>query len=96
MANRLRFGLRADGKGGYYGYPWRGQTDLDLDIWYLDDAPPTKAAKELECIEAEVVFLTRQKLDQWPKFQTEIHFHASEKFHRDAAARIFQAVNFPH
>jgi hypothetical protein len=90
MSARLRSGLRASGEHGYHGYRWRGQRDLDLDIWYLDDAPPDRAAKELECIEAEVVFLTRQKFSQWPEFQTEIHFHASQKFHRDAAARIFE------
>jgi len=90
MSARLRMGLRADGQHGYHGYRWRGQRDLDLDIWYLDDAPAGTAARELECIEAEVVFLTRQRFDQWPEFQTEIHFHASQKFHRDAAERIFE------
>jgi hypothetical protein len=90
MATRLRFGFRANGKHGYHGYRWRGQSDLDLDIWYLDDVPPATAAAELECIEAEVVFLTRQTFNQWPEFQTEIHFHSSNTFHRDVAARIFQ------
>ncbi len=89
MSSRLRSGLRASGQHGYYGYRWRGQTNLDLDIWYLDDAPPAEARAELECIEAEVVFLTRQTFEQWPEFQTEIHFHASKKFHREAAAPIF-------
>jgi hypothetical protein len=90
MATRLRIGLRATGQHGYHGYRWRGQRNLDLDIWYLDDAPADAARSELECIEAEVVFLTRQRFRQWPEFQTEIHFHASHKFHRDAAARIFE------
>jgi hypothetical protein len=90
MATRLRMGLHATGQHGYHGYRWRGQRDLDLDIWYLDDAPADTARTELECIEAELVFLTRQRFSQWPEFQTEIHFHASQKFHRDAAARIFK------
>lgn len=92
MAARLSFGLRANGKGGYYGYAWRGQTELDLDIWYLDDVPSAKATHELECVEAEVVFLTRQELDQWPEFQTEIHFHETNKFHRDAALDILERL----
>jgi hypothetical protein len=75
--------------GQTFRYRWHQQRDLDLDIWYLDDAPANTARTELECIEAEVVFLTRQRFRQWPEFQTEIHFHLSQKFHRDAAKRIF-------
>ena len=75
MATRVHFGLRASGAHGYHGYRMRGGGNFDLDIWYLDDAPPAKAAAELECIEAEVVYFTRKTLNQWPEFQTEIHFH---------------------
>lgn len=92
MATRLRNGLQANGQHGYYGYRWRDQPNLNLDIWYLDNAPEERAAAELECIEAEVVFLARQRFGQWPEFQTEIHFHASKKFHRDAAQRILQQL----
>ncbi len=66
------------------------QRGLDLDIWCLFGASSNSAATELECVEAEVVFLARQKFKQWPEFQTEIHFHRSRQFHRDAADRILQ------
>jgi len=90
MATRLRLGFQADGKHGYHGYRWRNQRRLTLDVWRLAGASPKRALAELECIEAEVVFLTRTKFDQWPEFQTEIHFHQSTSFHRNAAKRIIQ------
>jgi hypothetical protein len=93
MAARLRSGLKANGNHGYHGYRMRGQRDLDLDLWYLDGANPQAARNELECIEAEVVYLSRQRFEQWPEFQTEIHFHASKRFHRDAAARILKHLS---
>lgn len=43
---------------------------------------------EVETIEAEIVFLIRQMGGQWPAHQTEIHFHASESRHREAAETI--------
>jgi hypothetical protein len=47
--------------------------------------------KELETVEAEVVFLIRCA-GQWPRGQTEIHFHPSEKEHRDLAAKIVKLI----
>ncbi len=44
--------------------------------------------KDIETVEAEVVFLIRQRTDQWPKYQTEIHFHQSNNAHRAAAQAI--------
>ena len=88
IAARIRFGLQATGQGGYHGYRWRNQSGLDFDIWCLLGVSSDRAAAELECVEAEVVFLVRQKFKQWPKFQTEIHFHPSKQFHRDVADRI--------
>ena len=90
MATRLRSGLQADGKHGYHGYRWRNQQKLALDIWCLAGVASDRASMELESIEAEVVFLARKEFDQWPEFQTEIHFHQSQRFHREAAASIIQ------
>ncbi|WP_224785366.1 hypothetical protein [Pandoraea pnomenusa] len=42
---------------------------------------------DIETIEAEVVYLIRQA-GQWPKFQTEIHFHPSSAYHREWASTI--------
>jgi hypothetical protein len=41
----------------------------------------------VETIEAEIVFLIRQR-GQWPSHQTEIHFHPSRPYHRKAAEAI--------
>ena len=93
VSTRLRSGLQAIGQHGYHGYRWRNQRDLVLDIWCLADAPSDRASIEIKTIEAEVVFLIRQQLDQWPEFQTEIHFYPSKTFHRDAAARVLQHLD---
>jgi hypothetical protein len=89
MRARLRFGWDAKGQSGYYGYRWRHHhTEVQLDVWYELD-PPERGSPliGMETVEAEVVFLIRQR-GQWPAFQTEIHFHESTPEHREAAARI--------
>jgi hypothetical protein len=45
-------------------------------------------------VEAEVVFLIRCA-GQWPPFQTEIHFHASDPVHRQVAAKIVATYGLP-
>jgi hypothetical protein len=88
IRNRLRFGWAANGRGGYYGYAWRhALSEAYLDIWSHEDAPADNSTLEIETIEAEVVFLIRSS-GQWPRFQTEIHFHPSTSLHREAAASI--------
>lgn len=93
MRNRLRYGFSADGSSGYHGYAWRNHhTQATLDIWCLAD--PEKTKKDLETIEAEVVFLIRQS-GQWPASQTEIHFHPSTEEHREAARSILGCYMTP-
>ena len=88
MSSRLRSGAKAAGKGGYYGYAWRHDIPrVDLDIWWHENAPVENRALDMETVEAEVVYLIRSN-GQWPKYQTEIHFHQSEPQHRAAAAAI--------
>jgi hypothetical protein len=88
MSSRLHYGWKAQGRGGYHGYAWRRELlQADLDIWYDLDPAEANPALDLETIEAEVVFLLRQA-KQWPKYQTEIHFHASDKRHRTVAGHI--------
>ena len=71
----------------------------DKDFEALGDDPNMKRAKEkcddnkmreivIETVEAEVVFLIRQISGQWPKYQTEIHFHQSLDAHREIAKKI--------
>lgn len=88
MRSRLRYGWAANGKSGYYGYAWRHQlTTIDLDIWCHEDPPTRNECLDIETIEAELVYLIR-KSGQWPKYQTEIHFHPSSAEHRRIAAVI--------
>ncbi len=73
ITNRLRFGFKAKGLGGYHGYKWKGiKGNLDLLIWYF----PKESDHSIEAVEAEVVFAIRHRTGAWPSFQTEIHFHA--------------------
>lgn len=91
MATRLRDGSTADGSHGYHGYTWLKKDDvLLLHVWYLDYSAET--AKNLETIEAEVVFLFRHKSGQWPSEQTEIHFHESNELHKAFAKTILNKV----
>ena len=92
MCNRLRMGFQASGESGYHGYAWRRHLkSVDLDIWYDEDDVERKM-KDVEAVEAELVYLIRKNLDQWPKYQTEIHFHQSTPAHRKQAKAIFNAL----
>ena len=89
MQPRLMTGWRAKGKNGYHGYPWRREKrDVELGIWLLESTDRVQAKKDIETIEAEVVYLVRSR-GQWPLFQHEIHFHVSRPEHRKAAEDIF-------
>jgi len=91
MRNRLRYGFTAAGRGGYHGYPWRNKLrEAALDVWYQKEASG-KGMLDIETVEAEVVFLARSA-GQWPRFQTEIHFHRSKKTHRNVAAAVWQTM----
>jgi hypothetical protein len=95
MMDRLSLGWYAKGRGGYYGYAWRHKlTEADIAIWYHLDSPADKPMLDVETIEAEVAFLIRQA-GQWPKFQTEIHFHPSTKEHWAIAKRIVSGYTLP-
>jgi hypothetical protein len=86
IATRLRQGVRADGQHGYHGYRWfiEGQR-YQLDLWFHDST-----LLDLETIEAELVYLIRMN-GQWPRLQTEIHFHPSKSHHRKIAKRMAAA-----
>ena len=86
--------MQATGEHGYHGYAWRrSDGELRLDVWYLDGATEDKISLELETIEAEVVYLFRFRSGQWPSDQTEIHFHPSADFHKQAAQQILDRLN---
>ncbi|MEK7469265.1 MAG: hypothetical protein AAB074_17970 [Planctomycetota bacterium] len=84
---RLRYGWYADGRTGYYGYAWRRcLKTASLWLWFHPRRGKS-AVRELETIEAEVVYEIRRK-GQWPEHQTQIHFHPSSPEHRDAALAV--------
>ena len=90
---RMRLGFSADGLGGYYGYSWRHQhPSVDLRIWLLEDAPEETELIDLQTIEAELVYLLRHRLGQWPSYQTEIHFYPSEPIHRNLAEQVYSHI----
>jgi hypothetical protein len=92
MRSRFRLGFNATGEGGYHGYAWRHKfKQAVLDIWCHEDPLAENPERELETVEAEVVFLVRCA-GQWPEGQTEIHFHPSTEEHRKVAANIWRAV----
>jgi hypothetical protein len=93
LRNRLRLGWSAVGEGGYYGYAWRRNlTEANLDVWCHEDAPEDQPMRDIETVEAEVVFLIRFA-GQWPLHQTEIHFHPSIDIHREAAEAIIASYS---
>ena len=89
IRSRLNDGFNADPKttNGYYGYPWKQLGQVTIDVWMLDLDIGTDPKHEAETLEAEVAFLIRQS-GQWPKYQSEIHFHQSQDSHRVAAKTI--------
>jgi hypothetical protein len=90
MSERLRYGFKPDGRNSYHGYAWRHKfSQVQLDIWYHEDAPVENPVLDIETVEAEVVHLIRCA-GQWPECQTEIHFHSSSKEHRDVSSAIFR------
>jgi hypothetical protein len=92
MRTRLRGGFAATGKHGYHGYAWRSTCkEATLNIWCHEDAPTGSADRDIETVEAEVVFLARLA-GEWPAGQTEIHFHPSTQVHRDVAATIWRTA----
>ena len=100
MASRLNYGLKANVKSGYTGYKWKKLYDqrLTLNIWFFKSRKEEyirltkKKIREIEAIEAEVVYLCRNKTKQWPEYQHEIHFHKSDAKQRKYAQSIYKDV----
>lgn len=93
MSARLRLGFNAAGQTGYYGYAWRHKfTEAMLSIWAHENAPSEDPVRDIETVEAEVVFLARMFSGAWPLGQTEIHFHPSTDVHREVATTIWNVI----
>lgn len=60
IRTRFRMGFGATGKHGYHGYAWRHKfAEATLGIWCHEDATKDSPDRDIETIEAEVVFLAR-------------------------------------
>jgi hypothetical protein len=95
VRSRLSGAFRATGQNGYYGPAWKTSTAaLSLDVWILDGVVGEKSKRCMiaETVEAEVVFLVRQRDGNWPAHQTEIHFHPSNAQHRRIAESIYDEI----
>ena len=91
----IRFiqGLTAVGKNGYHGYHWKELANkdeskiIDLFVYKFDNKERT------ESIEAEIVYLIRNKTGKWPEYQTEIHFHQANDKEILIAKQIYEHVS---
>jgi hypothetical protein len=92
MRARFYGGWNANGKNGYHGYAFRHtHKQADLYVWCHEDAVE-RSSLDAETVEAEVAYPVR-KAGQWPRGQTEIHFHPSENEHRELAERVVKHVS---
>jgi len=91
ITNRFRYGLKAKGKHGYYGYRWKDlKEELTVLIWCF----PGESISRIESIEAEIVFAVRHNTSQWPEYQIEIHFRNVTDEEKKMAQLIYdQAKN---
>lgn len=93
LSSRLNFGFKATGKGGYHGYKWKElRRPLALSVWTARVGEHPASLREMETVEAEVVFCCRQESGQWPSHQHEIHFYLSRPEHRATARTIYRHV----
>lgn len=83
IRKRLRYGFSAQGKHGYHGYKWKDLDTAELLVWSF----PGKTT-DVEAIEAELVYLIRERTGKWPKYQMEIHFHETFAIVRRVARSI--------
>ncbi|MBT9137995.1 MAG: hypothetical protein DDT31_00539 [Syntrophomonadaceae bacterium] len=86
IQSRLRYGLKAQGKGGYHGYKWKDLSEVDILIWHF----PNESRDYVEAVEAELVYLFRKCTGKWPKHQMEIHFHNTSEDEIKAVKAIFK------
>ncbi|HKL84780.1 MAG TPA: hypothetical protein VJ861_00430 [Treponemataceae bacterium] len=86
----MRLGFKATGKAGYWGYKWRKKLEsTTLYIWKIEDISKKDKLQALESIESEVVYHYRTYTNQWPAYQTEIHFYETTLEHRELALEIY-------
>jgi len=81
------------GKDGYSGYKWIAKyMDKELSLFVFDLGKEIKEEKYTESIEAEIVYLIRNRYNMWPTCQNEIHFNNEFDDALGKAIRIFNVV----
>jgi hypothetical protein len=97
MATRMWIGWNRKGEGGNHGYKWRHHIlRANLDVWVHEDPIGNdNPARDVETVEAEIVFLIRLHTGQWAIYQTEIHFYQSTDEHRRVARAILGTYRLP-
>lgn len=88
IRSRLYTGLKADGKHGYHGYKWKISSEGKIHLIALSHLDKN----QMENIEAEFVYLVRQKSGRWPLFQNEIHFNNLYPKGKEFAELIYQEL----
>ena len=81
-------GFGAKGEHGYYGYKWKDLQEVELLVWNF----PGSTQDYVESIEAELVYIIREKTGNWPKYQMEIHFHGATEEERKVAKSILSEL----
>lgn len=85
-------------RGGYKGYKWLNKKDnilRDLNVTvavFNSSFDADKKRAYLEAVEGELVYLIRNNLKYWPKFQNEIHFRNMEGAN-EIASEIFKKMH---
>jgi hypothetical protein len=86
MSQRFGFGFKPKRKGEY-GYKWRFEEQpLSVDVWHFSKKI---SDRDLETIEAEIVYRFRSHAGYWPIQQNEIHFFDFNQNHSITADIIF-------
>lgn len=82
-------------RSGYKGYKWLNKKENSqriLDVSVITFTQEYDNNREIiEAIEGELVYLIRNKLGYWPKFQNEIHFSNNSKA-SELAINIFSKI----
>ncbi|MBL7789350.1 MAG: GIY-YIG nuclease family protein [Chitinophagales bacterium] len=89
IRRRLYEGLRAKGVGGYSGYKWKNYSSVILFVYTFNNLVKLEA----ESIEAELVYLFREKTGYWPECQNEIHFNNEYSNGKLIAKKIYDQIS---
>jgi|SRR5436190_16125796 len=88
ITSRIRYGLKANGKAGYHGYKWKTKERVQLFVWRFEDLK----MHEVENIEAELVYIIRQRTGKWPLHQNEIHFNNDYQEGKSLSEELYRAT----